>query len=217
MTMMTLAPDAVALIDAAKPILTRGDWGDGVSAVCFMSALVPRAREESDCVTAGWPEWLVNLCVDLFDVDTLEYGGEEANDQAAIEWAESMAWALSREADYDAVRRTFIDELLEECIAHDQGGIIARVRRGLERQRLDPGAPALPAGDDRIGPDVPMEMAEIATYVLVGALAPAAECVANLFTGDDYDDLTDHLGERARQRQSLVDAIATSRDDGAAI
>ena len=211
-TTTVMAPDAVALIDAAKPILTRGDWGDGVTAVCFMRALVPWAKEEEDCMTAGWPEWLVTLCIDLFDADVLEYGGEEANDVAAIEWAESMALALSQDADYERVKHTFLDELLAACADRDGGDVIERARRVLQFKQDDPGY--TPDRHNRVQPHHPMDLGEVATYVMTGAAAAAAECLAELFS--DESGIAAHLAERARQRQSLVDAIATSRDGAAA-
>ena len=68
----TIDPNAAdkirTAINAGK--LKAGSWGDGTHAVCMMSALVSGAQGDSDCVTAGWPKWLVSLNVSLFDAIT---------------------------------------------------------------------------------------------------------------------------------------------------
>jgi len=48
--------------------LVQSTWhNDATRAACLMGWLVDGARSVDDCVTAGWPEWLVNLNISLFD------------------------------------------------------------------------------------------------------------------------------------------------------
>ena len=66
---ITIDPTAADKLRAAieAGTLKAGSWGDGTHTVCMMSALVSGAKTPSDCVTAGWPEWLASLNVSLFD------------------------------------------------------------------------------------------------------------------------------------------------------
>ena len=51
----------------ARGTLRQGSWGDGYEQACLMSALVSEAKSESDCAAQGWPLWLAELSVWLFD------------------------------------------------------------------------------------------------------------------------------------------------------
>ena len=72
-------------------ILEQGSWGDGLSTVCAMSAMVPGATTTTECVTAGWPEWLVRMVTKLYDWRVEVYDEQAAADQ----WALRVAIAVS--------------------------------------------------------------------------------------------------------------------------
>jgi hypothetical protein len=99
-------PDAPEKIKAAHDagILKSGQWGDGTHAVCMMSALVPGAATIDDCVTAGWPKWLSDLNVHLFDVDV----GADDEDYARYQFSLAVATAVSVPRDYDKARDIFL-------------------------------------------------------------------------------------------------------------
>jgi hypothetical protein len=108
----TIDPNAAdklrAAIDAGK--LKAGSWGDGTHAVCMMSALVGGARDGSDCVTAGWPEWLVSLNVSLFDAKT----GSDDEDKARAEFALRVAELVQTPRDYNRARDLFLIRRLDD-------------------------------------------------------------------------------------------------------
>ena len=101
-------PVDIAQLDAAHNagILKQGAWGDGTDAVCMMSALVPGARSNEACVTAGWPEWLVALNIGMFD--------DAETPDAAWEFAHAVATACAGPVDYDAARDRFLIAVLTE-------------------------------------------------------------------------------------------------------
>lgn len=111
-TMTTHAiPDALPRIRAAidAGILTGGGWGDGATAVGVMGAAVPGAQHTEDCVTAGWPEWLAELNVDLFDATV----GAEDEGKARQHFALSVAEAVSKPVDFDKARDLFLIRRLD--------------------------------------------------------------------------------------------------------
>jgi hypothetical protein len=108
MTNILTIPVDPARLDAAHAAgkLKQSTWGNGFNTVCMMSALVPGAYSSESCVTAGWPEWLVELNIRMFD------GAETI--QAAWEFAHSVAIACVRPIDYDAARDRFLIAVLTE-------------------------------------------------------------------------------------------------------
>jgi hypothetical protein len=109
-------PEGPDLIDAAikSGIMTRGMWGDGTNAVCMMSALVPEAARANGrghaCVTAGWPEWLVDLNVTLFDADV----GSSVENELAFEFARHIAEAVTIPRNMDKAHHLFMIRVLTE-------------------------------------------------------------------------------------------------------
>jgi hypothetical protein len=109
-------PEGVDRIDHAikSGMMRRGAWGDGVHTVCMMSALVPEAGESGGriekCVTAGWPEWLVDLNVTLFDADVSAQ--PEVNDSTAFQFARDVAEAVQAPRDLDKAYHLFLIGLL---------------------------------------------------------------------------------------------------------
>ncbi len=97
-----------AAIEAGK--LKSGSWGDGTHAVCMMSALVRGARDESHCVTAGWPKWLAGLNVYLFDADV----GVKDEEKARAEFALRIAELVQTPRDYDKARDLFLIRRLDD-------------------------------------------------------------------------------------------------------
>lgn len=102
--------DAAERIMAAN--LKSGSWG-GSEAVCMMSALVSGAKSIDDCVTAGWPEWLVDLNVALFDADV----GADNEDVARRRFAMDVALAVQTPRDMDKARDLFLIATLERTAA----------------------------------------------------------------------------------------------------
>ena len=123
--------------------LTRGTWGDG-ERVCAMSAMVPGARSEADCVAAGWPAWLPPVVVALYDYDV----GVDDEQAAADEWFRQLAEAVASPVDYERGRRRWLIAVLEP-IAHLSPVVQPVI--DLHRQELAGDAPrdraAAPAGD----------------------------------------------------------------------
>ena len=114
------APDAIRhAIEAGT--LKAGGWGDGTHAVCMMSAIVNGAHGANDCVTAGWPEWLVLLNVYLFDAKV----GAEDECKARAKFALDAALAVSQPFDADKARDLF----LIRCLETDDHSALASLRR----------------------------------------------------------------------------------------
>ena len=126
----TLAPDAVARLDQWRGKMRQGNWGDGVERVCLMSALVPGARNAQECVTAGWPEWLVLECVALYDDDT----GADDEQAAADEWAYRMAEVVSKPVDYRKALDRYHIGMLRAVRAYDYYGVVKMAIDLLERR-----------------------------------------------------------------------------------
>lgn len=111
MTTTIIDPNAVEKIRAAiaSGALKSGSWGNGTDAVCMMSAMVSGATSAEDCTTAGWPEWLAKLNVNLFDA-TVDAADEDA---ARAEFALSVAEAVQAPVDYDKARDLFLIRRLD--------------------------------------------------------------------------------------------------------
>ena len=114
-------PDALPRIRAAidAGILSSGSWGDGATAVCMMSAAVTGAKSTQDCVTKGWPVWLAELNVTLFDKNV--GADDEAN--ARTLFALDVAEAVSVPRDFDKARDLFLIATLERSKAHDTANV----------------------------------------------------------------------------------------------
>jgi hypothetical protein len=106
MTMTLIDTAAPAKIAAAK--LRAGSWG-GDDTVCMMSALVPGAQSASDCVTAGWPRWLAELNVRLFDANV----GAKDETAARNDFAMAVAKAVAVPRDYDRALTLFLIRRLD--------------------------------------------------------------------------------------------------------
>ena len=102
----TIDPLASVKIRAAigRGILRSGNWGDGTNAVCMMSALVSGADDTKSCVTAGWPEWLAQLNVHLFDATV----GAEDEYASRAEFALRIAELVQTPRDYNKARDLFL-------------------------------------------------------------------------------------------------------------
>jgi hypothetical protein len=76
----------------------RVGWGDAKETACLMSALTGRTNFEG-CAAKGWPDWLAQLGVVIFD---------NAGDEwwpRSIAFAEAVKTAEERGADFDRVFR----------------------------------------------------------------------------------------------------------------
>jgi hypothetical protein len=109
---ITIDPTAADKLRAAieAGTLKAGSWGDGTHTVCMMSALVSGADSTSDCVTAGWPEWLATLNVSLFDTKV----GAADEDTARAEFALRVAELAQTPRDYDKARDLFLIRRLDD-------------------------------------------------------------------------------------------------------
>ena len=111
-TMTLIDPTAADKLRAAIEVkkLKAGSWGDGTHAVCMMSALVPGADSTAACVTAGWPKWLVDLNVYLFDAEV----GADDEGAARAEFALRVAELVQTPRDYDKARDLFLIRRLDD-------------------------------------------------------------------------------------------------------
>ena len=125
-----LVEDGVARLDAWNGKMRRNAWGDGVEAVCLMSALVPGAKSIGFCVMAGWPQWLAHLLVNLYDADT----GVSYEQTRADAWAYEVAEALSVPLDYAQVKDRYLIALLEGVRQYDHCGVVQPVIDLIERR-----------------------------------------------------------------------------------
>ena len=123
-----MAQRIAAATDAGT--LKRGEWGNGTDAVCMMSAAVPGASSSEDCVTAGWPEWLADLNVSLFDAHV----GAEDEVKAAWSFAKDVAEAVSIPRDMDRARDLFLISTLEHVERLDTAGVVRPVIDLLHRR-----------------------------------------------------------------------------------
>ena len=93
---------------AARGRIRQGSWGDGRERACLMSALVTGATSTEDCAAKGWPLWLAEIAVFLFDAYPAD---------AAVARGRALAAAIhaadARGIDWDAVfRRVRLDAIL---------------------------------------------------------------------------------------------------------
>ena len=132
--MTILLENGTELLESAK--LKRRSWG-GVDTVCMMSALVPGAQSTDDCETAGWPLWLADLCVGLYDADV----GADDEQQAADQWAYRVAEAIAHPVDYDRARHLFFIAVLKR-IEHLDTAHVVRPVIELHQRALTTGMPA---------------------------------------------------------------------------
>ena len=109
---ITIDPTAADKLRAAieAGTLKAGSWGDGNHTVCMMSALVRGADSTSDCVTAGWPEWLAKLNVSLFDAKV----GAADEGAARARFALTIAELVQTPRDYERARDLFLIRRLDD-------------------------------------------------------------------------------------------------------
>ena len=131
--MVILLDNAVELLEGAN--LKRGSWG-GTEAVCMMSALVPGARSTEDCETAGWPAWLAELCVSLYDADV----GADDEQIAADRWAYQVAEAIALPLDYKRARHLFFIAVLQR-VEHLDTADVVRPVIALHERAMTPDEP----------------------------------------------------------------------------
>ena len=122
-------PTAADKIEAAHPRLRAGEWG-GTHTACMMSALVRGAGGIQDCVTAGWPEWLAELNVSMFDANV----GAECEETARYQFALDVAYAVQVPRDYDKARDLFLIATLDRAKKHDTAGLCQHVIGLLHRR-----------------------------------------------------------------------------------
>ena len=104
MTKTLIDETALAKIEAVQPILRAGSWGNGTDAVCMMSAMVSGATCAEDCEAAGWPRWLAELNVKLFDAEV----GADNEHAARVQFARDVAEAVQGPRDYDKALDRFL-------------------------------------------------------------------------------------------------------------
>lgn len=164
-------PEALSRIRAAidAGVLSKGSWGDGTSAVCMMSAAVTGAKSTSDCVTQGWPGWLADLNVSLFDSNI----GADDETKARNHFALDVAEAVSVPRNFDKARDLFLIATLERSKAHDTANVtqpvIDLLRRRITGDDVADGMKAAFAA---------AQAAQAAAYVLAAAAEHAAAAAA---------------------------------------
>ena len=167
-------PTAADKIEAAHPRLKAGCWG-GTHTVCMMSALVRGAGGIQDCVTAGWPEWLAELNLSMFDANV----GAECEETARYQFALDVAYAVQVPRDYDKARDLFLIATLDRAKKHDTAGLCQRVIRLLHRRIAGQDvADAMRAAQDA-AQDAANAAAQDAAYAYANAFAYAAYAAAH--------------------------------------
>ena len=125
MTTNPLCSRAPALVAAARSGLRRGEWR-----TCLMSALVPGAASVDACVHAGWPRWLVESIVFLYDARV----GAEDEQKAADEWGLRVAHAVSRHIHLNHARDRYLADVLQPAVKYDAAGVVQAVRELIQRR-----------------------------------------------------------------------------------
>lgn len=191
MTTTFSQPDAAKRIAHAN--LRSGSWG-GTDAVCMMSALVSGANSTDDCVTAGWPRWLADLNVSLFDADT----GADDKDAARRQFAMDVALAVQTPRDTDKARDLFLIALLERSKFHDTAGVTQPVIDLLHRRI---------AGEDM---RVEMKAAAADAYAAADAarVARAAYAAYAAYAAADAADTNAAAATDAARRAHAAAAVA---------
>ena len=95
--------------------------------------------------TAGWPAWLVDLCVGLYDSKV----GADDEQQAADEWAYRVAEAIAHPVDYDRARHLFFIAVLKR-IEHLDTAHVVRPVIELHQRALTTGMPAASEWDSAL-------------------------------------------------------------------
>ena len=167
-------PTAADKIEAAHPRLKAGCWG-GTHTVCMMSALVRGAGGIQDCVTAGWPEWLAELNVSMFDANV----GAECEETARYQFALDVAYAVQVPRDYNKARDLFLIATLDRAKKHDTAGLCQRVIRLLHRRIAgqdvaDAMTATFSAAIDAAAQDAAHDATSSAAYAAARAAANAA-------------------------------------------
>ena len=177
--MTTIAfPEALPRIIAAHEAnrLRSGSWG-GTEAVCMMSAFEPTAADgrEGACVTAGWPEWLVDLNVTLFDAKV----GADDEDLARFEFARDVAKAVAVPRNMEKARDLFLVATLERVEAHDRTGVVRPVIDLLHRRLAGEGV-AKEMAAARVAADAAADAAAYAAAYAAARAAARADLIAAL-------------------------------------
>ena len=175
-------PTAADKIEAAHPRLKAGCWG-GTHTVCMMSALVRGAGGIQDCVTAGWPEWLAELNVLMFDANV----GAECEETARYQFALDVADAVQVPRDYDKARDLFLIATLDRAKRHDTAGlcqhVIGLLHRRIAGQDLADAmraafSAAIDAAADAAARAAAQDAANAAAYAAYAAAYAAARAAA---------------------------------------
>ncbi len=99
--------DIHCLTDGSRGVLEQGEFGDAVERACAYSALTGQT-DLGNCPAVGWPTWLAELLIEIFDNAPPELALERA-----IGFAEAAKVADARGADWDEVFRAFrLDSVL---------------------------------------------------------------------------------------------------------
>ena len=113
--------------------LVQHSWGDGINTLCLMSALVPYARSYKDCRNAGWPTWLISVCVCLYDAET--DGADHSRKPAtpdALTFADNITDALDRPIDIDAIAMEFMRSIAPLYGLTDESAIKSAARKWMK-------------------------------------------------------------------------------------
>lgn len=115
MDAVTLSPDGPERIEAAWTSLNQKRWGEG--SLCVMSALMDGPRSIADCVSAGWPRWLCESAVALFDAPCP--AAVPRRRDAAREWAKALAGVLAVRVDPETAKAAFAALVLRDVAPNE--------------------------------------------------------------------------------------------------
>ena len=98
-------------------------------------------KDWCDCGTAGWPDWLHDVCRDLYHARV----GVDDEQAAADAWLHQLATAASPPLDYDAAQHRFLSAVLEE-VKHLSPDVEPVIR--VHQTQLEGGTPTQDESDD---------------------------------------------------------------------
>ena len=124
-----LAPDAARCAEQRRGSMIQGTWSQrghwfASDRVCAMGALVPGARSVADCVSEGWPSWLVTSIVSLYDSHSDSRLSGDEGQRRADEWFRRLAELLTQPIDYEAAHLRYRITILEPVACFDRTGRI---------------------------------------------------------------------------------------------
>lgn len=211
MSASILVADAVSRLGKSRRIMKQGEWGDGVSRACFLTALEPDATDLEFFVYRGWPWWVAALCVNLYDAEI----GTGTEQEDADRWAVRLAARLEQPVDYDRARDEFLSRVMARVVPTDTTTVCATLHslivRGLNGEDVDRRLRMMRPRIERMKGVVGLTALNAANRLAAATASDARLCIwesGNSHPGGRVAALRQEL---ARQREDLLHSIAAAR------